>query len=48
MEGLEAMIRTVAAAVTGGGSDGTGTLATVVEFNRFLERAEAVLRERTY
>ncbi|RPB11424.1 hypothetical protein P167DRAFT_575437 [Morchella conica CCBAS932] len=48
MEGLEAMIKTVAAAVTGGGSDGTGTLATVVEFNRFLERAEAVLRERRY
>lgn len=48
MEGLEAMIRTVAAAVTGGGRDGTGTLATVMDFNRFLERAEAVLRERKY
>lgn len=30
--------------VTGGDENGTGLLARVVEFNRFLERAEATLR----
>lgn len=46
MDGLEALIRKVSAAVTGGGSSGTGLLATVVEFNRFLERTESALSGR--
>jgi hypothetical protein len=46
MEGLEALVRKVSVTATGGGSDGTGLLARVVEFNRFLERAEQVLREK--
>ena len=46
MEGLEALIRKVSGLVTGGGSDGTGLLGRVVEFNSFLERAEKALRER--
>ncbi|KAL7275835.1 hypothetical protein RUND412_001216 [Rhizina undulata] len=45
MEGLDALLRKVSAVVTGGGSDGGGLLAKVIEFNKFLERAETVLRE---
>lgn len=39
-------MRRVSAIVTGGGRDGTGILGKVMEFNRFLEKAERVLRER--
>ncbi|RPA97373.1 hypothetical protein L873DRAFT_1129984 [Choiromyces venosus 120613-1] len=46
LEGLEGLVRRVSAIVTGGGGDGTGVLGKVVEFNRFLERAEKMLRER--
>lgn len=46
MDGFEALIRKVSVAVTGGDGNGVGLLATVVEFNKFLERAERVLSER--
>lgn len=46
MDGLEALVRKVSAAVTGGNSSGTGLLATVVEFNRFLEKTERALSGR--
>jgi hypothetical protein len=44
MDGLEALAMKVSPAVTGGGEDGTGLLSKIVEFNRFLERAEEKLR----
>ncbi|KAA8894872.1 hypothetical protein FN846DRAFT_372183 [Sphaerosporella brunnea] len=43
--GLEAMIHKVLPLVTGGGSDGSGILSKVVEFNRDLERITEALRE---
>lgn len=46
MDGLEALVRKVSAAVTGGDGSGTGLLATVVEFNRFLEKTERALSGR--
>lgn len=46
MDGLGALVRKVSAAVTGGDSGGTGLLATVVEFNRFLEKTERALSGR--
>lgn len=46
MDGLEALVRKVSVAVTGGGGGGTGLLATVVEFNRFLEKTERALSGR--
>lgn len=48
MDGLEALVRRLSTTVTGGGRDGTGLLATVVEFNKFLERAESALRDKRH
>ncbi|CCX12588.1 Similar to hypothetical protein MYCTH_2295152 [Myceliophthora thermophila ATCC 42464]; acc. no. XP_003658845 [Pyronema omphalodes CBS 100304] len=43
--GLEALLDKMQQAVTGGGEDGSGLLARVVEFNRTLEKATEALQE---
>jgi hypothetical protein len=43
--GLEALLDKMQQAVTGGGEDGSGLLARVVEFNRTLEKATEALKE---
>ena len=44
MDGLEAMLLHLRSQVAGGGQDGSGILARVVEFNRTLESATEALR----
>lgn len=44
MEGLEALLLQLRGQVTGGGENGSGILAKVVEFNRMLENATEALK----